>query len=236
MYLGKQEWERLKRVEADQWYPIEQLLGLMEILEAHVGPYGLMQMGRRLFELSHKDRVKVIAKSARDIVYGIDDMYHHANNGRGIGGWKVLKFEPGLAELEKNTPHHCVMEQGILTEALLTVGCAANVSQTKCFRDGAETTSDALGVGRVAVVRLDLRGFGPSLAGQLLGHTGLGLGDSELLLFGHELGFPSGRADGDHGDDTDREDDEPDLSFQDCHVDQYISAAGAEGPPSPAVT
>jgi len=136
--LGKQEWERLKRVEADSWYPIEHLLGLMEILEAHVGPYGLMQMGRRLFELSHKDRVKVIAKSARDIVYGIDDMYHHANKGRGIGGWKVLKFEPGLAELEKNTPHHCVMEQGILTEALLTVGCACNVTQTKCFRDGAD--------------------------------------------------------------------------------------------------
>jgi len=136
--LGKEEWQRLQRVQADQWYPIEHLLGLMEILEAHVGPYGLMQMGRRLFELSHKDRVKVMAKSARDIIYGIDDMYHHANKGRGIGGWRVIKFEPGLAELEKNTPHHCVMEQGILTEALSTVGCAANVTQTKCFRDGAD--------------------------------------------------------------------------------------------------
>lgn len=137
--LGKEEWERLLRVKPDEWYPIEQLLGLMEILEAHVGPYGLMQMGRRLFELSHKERVRQNAKSARDIIYGIDAMYHHANKGRGIGGWKVLKFEPGLAELEKNTPHHCVMEQGILTEALLTVGCPSNVTQRRCFRDGAET-------------------------------------------------------------------------------------------------
>jgi hypothetical protein len=136
--LGKDEWQRLQNVQPDRWYPIEHLLGLMEILEAHVGPYGLMQMGRRLFEASHKDRVKVIAKSARDIIYGIDDMYHHANKGRGIGGWKVIKFEPGLAELEKNTPHHCMMEHGILTEALLTVGCACNVSQIKCFRDGAD--------------------------------------------------------------------------------------------------
>jgi hypothetical protein len=136
--LGKEEWLQLQQVRAEDWYPIERLLGLMEILEAHVGPYGLMQMGRRLFELSHKDRVKVIAKSARDIIYGIDSMYHHANKGRGIGGWKVLKFEPGLAELEKNTPHHCVMEQGILTEALHTVSCPSNVTQTKCFRDGAD--------------------------------------------------------------------------------------------------
>lgn len=137
--LGKEEWERLQQVQPQTWYPISWLLGLMEILEAHVGPYGLMQMGRRLFELSHKDRVKLSARSARDILYGLDGMYHHANKGRGIGGWKVLKFEAGLAELEKNTPHHCVMEQGILTEALQTVGCPSNVSQTRCFRDGADS-------------------------------------------------------------------------------------------------
>ena len=137
--LGKDEFERLKKVQADGWYPIEVLLGLMEILEAHVGKYGLMQMGRRLFEMSHKQRVLQVAKSAKDIVYGIDGMYHHANRGRGIGGWQVLKFEPGLAELEKNTAHHCIMEQGILTEALLTIGCAANVTQTRCFLDGADT-------------------------------------------------------------------------------------------------
>jgi hypothetical protein len=137
--LGKEEADRLKTIQADGWYPIEWLLGLMEILEAHVGPYGLKQMGRKLFQMSHKERVVKVAKSARDILYGIDGMYHHANRGRGIGGWKVLKFEPGLCDIEKNTAHHCVMEEGILTEALLSVGCACNVTQTRCFRDGADT-------------------------------------------------------------------------------------------------
>lgn len=137
--LGKEEADRLKTIRADGWYPIGWLLDLMDILEAHVGPYGLMQMGRKLFEMSHKDRVLEVATCAKDIIYGLDGMYHHANRGRGIGGWRVTKFEPGLAELEKNTPHHCVMEQGILTEALLAVGCASNVSQTQCFRDGAPT-------------------------------------------------------------------------------------------------
>ena len=137
--LGTREWERLQKVRADGWYPIEQLLGLMEILEAHVGPYGLMQMGRKLFELSHKQRVLLTATSAKDILYGIDSMYHHTNRGRGIGGWRVLKFEPGVCELEKNTAHHCIMEQGILTAGLASVGCACNVSQIQCFRDGADT-------------------------------------------------------------------------------------------------
>jgi hypothetical protein len=137
--LGKEQADRLKGVRADAWYPIEWLLGPMEIMEAHVGPYGLMQLGRKLFQLSHKERVVQVAKSARDILYGIDGMYHHANRGRGIGGWRVLKFEPGLCQIEKNTAHHCLMEQGILTEALMCVGCACNVVQTQCFRDGADT-------------------------------------------------------------------------------------------------
>jgi len=137
--LGKQEADRLKTIEPDGWYPIEWLLGLMEILEAHVGPYGLMQLGRKQFQMSHNDRVAHVAKSARDILYGIDGMYHHTNRGRGIGGWRVLKFEAGSCEIEKNTAHHCLMAHGILTEALLTVGCACNVVQTQCFMDGADT-------------------------------------------------------------------------------------------------
>lgn len=137
--LGEAEFARLQQVKPDGWYPIEWLLGLTEILEAHVGRYGLLQLGRKLFEASHKQRVLEVAKSAKDILYGMNAMYHHANRGRGIGGFHVLRFGAGSAELEKNTPHHCVMEQGILTEALLSVGTACNVTQTRCFLDGADT-------------------------------------------------------------------------------------------------
>jgi hypothetical protein len=135
--LGSEQAARLARVDPDGWYPIDWLLELMEMLEQQVGPYALMRMGRTLFQLSHKQRVMAVARSAKDILYGIDGMYHHANRGRGIGGWKVIKFEPGMAELEKNTPHHCLMEQGILTEALMTIGCPCNVAQRACFREGA---------------------------------------------------------------------------------------------------
>jgi hypothetical protein len=136
--LGQEDAKKLAGVDPNGWYPIAWLLELMEKLEAHVGRYALLRMGRTLFALSHKERVVEVAHSARDIVYGIDDMYHHANRGVGIGGWKVVRFDPGHAELEKNTPHHCVMEQGILTEALAAVGCPSNVEQKACFRDGAD--------------------------------------------------------------------------------------------------
>jgi hypothetical protein len=134
--LDERDRAHLASVRPDGWYPIEWLLSMMEKLDQSVGHFGLVRMGRTLFEMSHQERVKAVAQSARDIIFGLDGMYHHANRGVEIGGWNVLRFEPGYAELEKNTPHHCVMEQGIIAGALTAVGCPSNVTQSQCFRDG----------------------------------------------------------------------------------------------------
>ena len=136
--LGPEDAEKLSKIDPTQWYPIGWLLDLMDRLDETLGHYGLIRMGRTLFELSHKDRVLEVAKSARDILYGIDAMYHHANRGKGIGGWTVLSFGAGHAELEKTTPHHCIMEQGLLTAGLAAVGCPGIVTQETCFRKGAD--------------------------------------------------------------------------------------------------
>jgi hypothetical protein len=134
--LSMQTIERLGQVAADQFYPVSWFLDLMEELDRGVGRVGLVRLGRRVFNLSHKERVLAAATSARDIVYGIDGMYHHAHRGQGIGGWEVLRFEPGVAELDKTTPHHCAMEEGLLLEALFAVGVPARIEQRQCFREG----------------------------------------------------------------------------------------------------
>ncbi|HWL89238.1 MAG TPA: hypothetical protein VNO21_25720, partial [Polyangiaceae bacterium] len=136
--LGEEEVRRLSDVRPDRWYPIGWLIDLMEKLDERVGYYGLLRMGRMVFSLSHEKRVLATASSARDIIWGIDAMYHHANRGVSIGGWKVLRFEPGYAELEKNTPHHCIVAQGILKAGLSAMGTPSLVAQTTCFRLGGE--------------------------------------------------------------------------------------------------
>lgn len=136
--LGTEEARKLAAIDTADWYPIGWLLELMETLDKKVGHYGLLRMGRTLFQLSHEARVKEVAHSARDILYGLDEMYHFANRGEHIGGWKVLRFEPGFAELEKTTPHHCIMEQGLLSAALAAVGAPGIVAQQQCFRQGAD--------------------------------------------------------------------------------------------------
>jgi hypothetical protein len=136
--LGAEWSERVESVEPDRWYPIEWLLAMMESIDAKVGHNGLRRMGRLLFQRSHAARFSEVAKVARDVVYGIDAMYNHANRGTNIGGWKVRSFGPSLAELEKTTPHHCAMEEGILSEACATLGVPVMVSQRECFRSGAE--------------------------------------------------------------------------------------------------
>jgi hypothetical protein len=136
--LGEEDSTRLRSVTPSEWYPIDWLLDLMEKLDERVGHYGLMRMGRTLFKMSHEERVLRRATCARDVIFGIDAMYHFANRGDQIGGWEVLLFEPGRAELLKTTPHHCVMEQGILLAALSAVGCPGIVTQRTCFRAGAD--------------------------------------------------------------------------------------------------
>jgi len=136
--LGSAEVARLQKLDPNGWYPIGWLLDLMDTLDAKVGRYALLKMGRTLFRLSHEERAKQMLKSGWDVVQRFDEMYHHANRGEGIGGWRVLRFDHDRAELEKTTPHHCAMEEGILAQALQAVGAPAVVSQTACFRQGAD--------------------------------------------------------------------------------------------------
>jgi len=136
--LGAEMVQKLRAVKPDGWYPIATLLDAMDRLYERVGRFGLLQMGRKLFEMSHAKKFKQMARSAGDLVYGINEMYNFANRGQGIGGWHVAIFQPGHAELVKSTPHHCVMEEGILSEALRTLDIPSTVTQSLCMREGAD--------------------------------------------------------------------------------------------------
>lgn len=144
--------QRLQSIKPDGWYPIEWLLELMDALDKKLGRYALIKMGRTLFKQTHEARVLETAHQGRDIIYGFDEMYHHANRGEKIGGWRVISFDDNGAVLEKTTPHHCAMEEGILAQALAAVGAPAMVAQTGCFREGADaclySITPAVGAGR----------------------------------------------------------------------------------------
>ena len=135
--LGAVWVERLKSLVPGNWYPIATLLELLEHLVKRGGRASLLQMGRQLFRDSHQKRLTPELLSAGDVLYGIDAMYHHANRGTDIGGWEVLRFQPGHALLRKTTPHHCALEEGILYEALHTVGAEALIVQSTCVQTGA---------------------------------------------------------------------------------------------------
>ena len=137
--LGREWLERLAPVTPDGWYPIALLLELLEYLDKRTGLASVLKMGRQLYQDSHAKRVGKSAACAGDIVYGIDGLYHHANRGTDIGGWRVLKFRPGVAVLEKTTPHHCALEEGIVHEALHTVGADSMIVQSTCMRRGADS-------------------------------------------------------------------------------------------------
>lgn len=136
--LGEASTSRIETIDPNRWYPIEWLLEMMDAIETKVGHNGLRRLGRLLFQRTHAAKFAEQARLARDVVYGIDAMYNAANRGMRIGGWKVRSFTSSLAELEKTTPHHCSMEEGIISEACSTLGVPVMVSQRECFRTGAD--------------------------------------------------------------------------------------------------
>lgn len=137
--LGPELAAKLAAVKMDGWYPISLMLETLEALDARLGSFGLRNVGWELFRLSHADAFRKNVHSARQFVHGFDAIYRAANRGTDIGGWQVLSFTGDSAELEKTTPHHCGMEEGIVQEALKTLGVLALVSQSQCFRKGAES-------------------------------------------------------------------------------------------------
>ncbi len=136
--LGADVFRELRKLRHDGWYPISTLLEPLERLDRVLGPSSLRRVGWSIFKLSHEQGLLQGTPSARDVIYGIDGMYHRANRGTDIGGWEVLTWAPGEAHLEKTTPHHCVVEEGILEAALRALDVPAVIYQPKCFRRGDE--------------------------------------------------------------------------------------------------
>src|SRR5213076_670795 len=62
--LGSSEVARLQALDPNGWYPIGWLLELMETLDAKVGRFALLKMGRTLFRNTHEERALKTIKSA----------------------------------------------------------------------------------------------------------------------------------------------------------------------------
>src|SRR2546421_587375 len=87
--LGDELTAKANAVTAEGWYPIDDLLQMMDRIDKSIGRAGLVQMGRNIFRLSHEEQAKKVLHNAADIMFGLDGMYRHANRGEDIGGWKV---------------------------------------------------------------------------------------------------------------------------------------------------
>lgn len=134
--LGKAEYDKLSAVDPAKWYPIAYMIDLLNAVDIRVGHYGLLSVGRTVFRNSHEAAARSSFSNVKQLLNAFDNMYHNANHGTRIGGWQVLKFSEGHAELKKTTPHHCSMEQGLIHAALQMLDVRASILQHTCFRRG----------------------------------------------------------------------------------------------------
>jgi hypothetical protein len=129
-------WLRAKQAEA--WYPVHELVHSLEQLGRKLGADSLRKVGQSIFNAGPAEIVKTTVPSAHALLHGFDRLYHRTNRGIDIGGWAVLELKPGRAILEKTSPHHCSMEEGIVDAALRAVGAPSTIYQSACLRTGAD--------------------------------------------------------------------------------------------------
>jgi hypothetical protein len=136
--LGKDVAARLRAKQPEAWYPIDELVEALEQLGRKLGADSLRKVGQSIFNAGPARSVKDSVRSAHALLHGFDRLYHRTNRGIDIGGWAVLQFEPGKAILEKTSPHHCSMEEGIVDAALRTINTPSTIHQSACLRAGAD--------------------------------------------------------------------------------------------------
>jgi hypothetical protein len=136
--LGKDIAARLKNKKADAWYPVAEIIDPLEELGRKLGADSLRKVGSTIFNAGPAEIVQKSVSSARDLAYGFDRLYRSTNRGLEIGSWTVVEFKEGRAVLEKTTPHHCSMEEGIIDAAFRAVNTPSTVYQSACVRTGAD--------------------------------------------------------------------------------------------------
>ena len=137
--FGKDIAVRLRSKKADAWYPVAEILEPLEELGRKLGADSLRKVGSTIFNAVPAAIVQKNFSSAREVAYGFDRLYRTTNRGLEIGNWTVVEFKEGKAVLEKTTPHHCSMEEGILDAAFRAVNAPSTVYQSACLRNGAES-------------------------------------------------------------------------------------------------
>jgi hypothetical protein len=134
--LGEEWIARQRQIHPKNWYPVTMAAELFQQLSRRLDRGALVEMGRQLFRDSHHRRLIPHLRSVGDVVFGLNGIYHRAHRGKDIGGWEVLRFDEGRALLRKTTPTPCALEEGLLCEALHSVGAEALVVQPTCVQHG----------------------------------------------------------------------------------------------------
>ena len=137
--LGKELTQRLRMASPKGWYPVADVLDPLEQLNRKLSPDSLRRVGQTIFRNGPEAEFRRRVFSARDFFHSMDHLYHVANRGSDIGHWTVVSFDEDSAVLEKTTPHHCIMEEGIIAAGLRVLNVPAVIYQTSCFRAGAES-------------------------------------------------------------------------------------------------
>jgi hypothetical protein len=136
LVLGVELAGKLRSAKPDGWYPVSLFIETLDRVSLKVGRFGLLQLGRQIFA-SRADVFEKTGHHVGDTLHNMNALYRRANRGTNIGGWEMMVFRPGYAEMIKTTPPNCLMVEGIISEALRRIEVPTLIEQRQCVLKGA---------------------------------------------------------------------------------------------------
>src|SRR5688572_11831147 len=129
--------DELPDVRDGRSYPLSLYLELCDYLEARLGVYAFLRVGRRMAVTVMDTAFPPGLKTVEDAIAAIDAA-HKLFCRPVVGAFDVVLRSPGRIALRYTAPYNCTLQEGLFYEVARRYGAAdATVEHSECRRRGA---------------------------------------------------------------------------------------------------
>jgi len=128
----------LHGVQDRDYHPLSLYLDLCDYLEARLGQYAFLRVGRRMAITVMDTAFPLGLHTVEDAIAAIDAA-HQLFCRPVVGAFEVRERSPGRTVLRYTAPYNCTLQEGLFYEVALRYGAAdATVEHSECRRQGAD--------------------------------------------------------------------------------------------------
>lgn len=128
----------IQNIPSDGYHPISLYLEFCDYLEARLGVYAFLRLGRKVgsavMDATFPPGLKDVEAAVSQI-----DIAHRIFCRPVIGAFEIMARKPGMLTVRNTAPYNCTLQEGLFYEVAIRYGAPnASVHHAACRRKGAD--------------------------------------------------------------------------------------------------